>query len=95
VFGLARTFLGIAAGVTYSIYAERLALSHSELGFFVWLLPVRLAEWLLILFVFFERHEFRFSRWATFAAFGTVWSYVLDVPAFLVAWLIPGGFWVC
>src|SRR5262249_20288839 len=95
VFGLARTLLGVAAGVTYAIYAERFALNHSELGFFLWLLPVRLTEWLLVLFLFFERHDFRLPRLAKFAVLGSAWSYAFDFPAFLVAWYFPGGFWVC
>jgi hypothetical protein len=95
IFGLARTLLGVAAGVTYSIYAERLALSHSEFGFFLWLLPVRFTEWLFILFLFFERYDPHVARLVKNAALGSAWSYCLDVPAFLTAWLIPSGFWVC
>jgi hypothetical protein len=95
IFGLARTCLGVAAGVTYAIYAERIAISHSDVGFFLWLLPVRVAEWLLILFLFFERHDLHIPRLLKNTGLGTAWSYLLDAPAFLAAWFIPGGFWVC
>jgi hypothetical protein len=29
------------------------------------------------------------------AGFGTVWSCILDVPAVLAVFVIPGGMWIC
>jgi len=41
----------------------------------------------------FYRHSTR--RRLRDAAVASVWSYVLDIPAVAVAFMIPGGFWIC
>jgi len=95
VFGVARTLLGIAAGVGYIFAAERAGLVRSELGFYVGLLPVRCGEWLLVLYLFFERARQDRSRLWPRTALGIAWSYVLDLPAIAAMAWIPGGFWAC
>ncbi len=91
-FGAARTLLGVIAGITYAMVIGRLGVHRSEVWYYVNLFPVRQAEWLLMLLLFYRRSERR--RYID-STLGTVWSYALDVPAVLLAWGIPGGFWIC
>jgi hypothetical protein len=30
-----------------------------------------------------------------FSLLGTCWSYLLDVPAIVSMFVLPGGFWIC
>jgi hypothetical protein len=92
VFGVARTALGILAGVSYAYVALGLGLERSSLTWYLDLLPVRIGEWSLVLWLFY-RHSTR--RRLRDAAVASVWSYVLDIPAVAVAFMIPGGFWIC
>jgi hypothetical protein len=95
VFGVVRTLVGIAAGVACAIAADHLGLLRTEWLWFVLLVPVRLAEWSLVLALFFERGTGRTWRLLRWSALGSAWSYVLDAPAIAAMLLIPGGFWVC
>jgi len=47
-FGLARTGIGIAAGVSYALALSRLPLTRGEIWFYPGLIPVRILEWLLV-----------------------------------------------
>src|SRR5262245_46052221 len=97
MFGLARTVLGVVAGVSFALLAERSGLLRSELLWYVCLFPVRLMEWLLVLWLFFERKAAQKDPgWLAGASMlGSLWSYVLDVPAVLSVFVVPGGMWVC
>jgi len=95
VFGLARTALGLAVGVSFALLALRFGLGKSEPLFYVALLPVRVAEWLLSLWYFYQRANLSRRRQLGFAAAGTAWSYLLDLPAVFAVFAIPGGAWVC
>ncbi len=94
-FGVARTLLGIIAGVVYGVVIVYFQITSSEWQFYVWLAPVRLAEWLLIIWLFFERDELNKKRLTLNSVLGSAWSYVLDVPAALSAFVVPGGMWIC
>jgi hypothetical protein len=94
-FGAARTILGIIAGVSFAFLAEEMEIARSELDFFVYLLPVRLLEWLLVIWVFFQHKQVQTSRLVKHSFLGTVWSYVLDAPAVGSIFVVPGGMWVC
>jgi hypothetical protein len=52
-------------------------------------------EWLAVLCLFYrDVPQVTAKRWRyVFAGIG--WSYVLDIPAVIAAFTIPGGFWVC
>ena len=92
VFGAARTLLGLIAGISYAIIVRKFGIERTGVWYYVDLFPVRQLEWTLMLFLFY-RHSMR-RRWVD-ATLGTFWSYVLDVPAVALAWMIPGGFWIC
>src|SRR5258705_4401890 len=95
VFGAARTVLGVAVGVSFATFGLNLGLKQSEVAFYLAMLPVRLAEWLLILWWFFGRAGLKGARWVGYSAAGSVWAYLLDVPAIAAMFIIPGGAWIC
>jgi hypothetical protein len=96
--GGARTAVGIGVGV---VYATAIGALLALLGFGSWplfflgLVPVRLAEWLLIIWAFFENPIKDSARAFKYSAAGTAWSFLLDVPALVALFYIPGGFWIC
>ena len=93
--GGVRTVIGLAAGFGAIFAAGHLGVLRSEAAFYALLLPIRLCEWLILLGLFYRRPEWEWGRSLKFAAFGTLWSYVLDVPAVLAIFTIPGGAWIC
>jgi len=95
VFGLARIALGLAAGVSFALLALKFGLGKSEPLFYVALLPVRVGEWLLILWYFYRQANLSRRRKLAFAAAGTAWSYMLDLPAVFAVFAIPGEVSVC
>ena len=94
-FGMARTALGVAAGFAFGLLALGLGLTKSELAFYLLLAPIRLAEWSLIIWLFYGREEPNLRRLVVYAALGSLWSYVLDLPAILAVFILPGGAWIC
>jgi len=95
VFGLTRTGLGVAAGVAFASIALWSGLTQSEALFYVGLAPLRLLEWLLILWFFYVRSGVGRGRWVKYSVLGSVWSYVLDIPAAFSVFVVPGGMWIC
>jgi hypothetical protein len=95
VFGAARTALGLAAGIAFGTAASNVGLTRSELVYYLALAPVRMGEWLLILWLFYGKRGLHGGRLSKYAAGGSAWSYLLDVPAILAVFVIPGGAWVC
>ena len=101
--GLARTGIGLAAGTLFGgIWILSGALFHNRwpgwaaaLLFFGLLIPIRLAEWSLLIHFFFDRGLVQRARDLKFAATGSAWSFVLDAVGIVSAFVIPGGFWVC
>jgi hypothetical protein len=94
-FGMARTALGVAAGFAFGFLALGLGLTKSELAFYLLLAPIRLAEWSLIIWLFYGREEPDLRRLVVYATLGSLWSYVLDLPAILAVFILPGGAWIC
>ena len=94
VVGGVRTVIGLAAGIGAAYLASQLGILRSELGFYALLAPIRICEWLILLRLFFH-HDWDWSRSLKLAALGTVWSYVLDIPAIMAVFVIPGGAWIC
>src|SRR5262245_16587631 len=92
VFGVARTVLGLAAGITFGL---GLGLAASELAFYLALAPVRMCEWLLVLWLFYRRSGLASGRWLMLALLGSLWSYFLDLPAIFAMVTLPGGMWIC
>jgi hypothetical protein len=95
--GLARTALGIVVGLTYGIawiWGMDL-LRVPEWLFFVFLFPVRMGEWSLILWFFFGREQPQGTKLWVYAFLATLWSYALDAIGILAAIVVPGGIWIC
>jgi len=101
--GLARTGFGLVAGTLFGgIWILLGTLFHNKwpewavaLLFFGLLIPIRLAEWSLLVHFFFDRGLVQRVRDLKFAALGGAWSFVLDGVGIVSAFVIPGGFWVC
>ncbi len=95
VVGLVRTGIGLVVGVGAIALAGRLSIDRAEWSFYALLGPLRVGEWLLLLALFFERPWTSWPRALKFAALGSLWSYLLDVPAIVAAFTLPGGVWIC
>ncbi|MGN6150936.1 MAG: hypothetical protein ACTHOH_02865 [Lysobacteraceae bacterium] len=93
--GLVRTLIGLAVGIGVMLAAAHLHVIPASAAFYLLLLPVRLAEWLLLLRLFYERPEWRWKRALGWASIGYVWSCLLDLPALAAVFLLPGGVWIC
>lgn len=99
--GLARTGIGIGAGLIYGglwIAAASLMRSPSDslpIYYYIFLLPVRLAEWTFLIWLFFDKTLHDRVRMWKYVAFGTICSYILDAIGVGAAFVLPGGFWVC
>ena|SRR6185369_16381075 len=94
-FGAARTALGAFAGIAYVFVVGSLRASGTE--FYLGLIPVRIAEWLLIIWMFFDygSQEKRPAQLAKYSMLGAGWSYILDLSIIVPALLIPDWFWIC
>lgn len=94
VFGIARTCLGAAVGVGLLYLLGGIAGNGDKL-FFLLLVPVRFLEWFFIIYIFYEMKKFSLARISENSALGIFYSFALDIPAILSAFVIPGGMWVC
>jgi hypothetical protein len=96
--GLTRTAIGIAAGLLYGafwIYGLRNVTDTHGIRYLSGLLPIRLAEWSLLIWIFFDRGLHDGARLWKYVIFGTTCSYVLDAMGVGAALVLPGGIWVC
>ena len=100
--GLTRTGIGLAAGALYGglwILAmnkfNTMEGEGSAILFYVFLLPIRLAEWILLIWLFLDGGLQQRGRMWKYAAFGTICSYALDAIGVAAAFVLPGGIWVC
>jgi hypothetical protein len=95
VVGAARAAIGMAVGIAYAFTLSRVTVTSAEWTFYAGLIPVRLFEWLAVLWLFYRTWPgYQQQRWG-YAAKGIAWSFCLDVPAVLAAFVVPGGFWIC
>lgn len=95
VFGAVRTIVGLVAGIGAVFVLESLSIPRGEVVFFAALLPIRMAEWLLVFWMFHRETELWRKHRALAAFLATLWSFVLDVPAIAAAFVVPGGMWIC
>lgn len=98
--GLTRTAIGIGAGALYGVlwYAvlrHIITGDQSNIFFFALLLPVRIVEWCLLIWIFFDRGLRDKPRLWKFIAFGIAVSFALDAVGMVAAFVLPGGFWIC
>jgi hypothetical protein len=89
-----RTVIGLGAGFGVVFAGAHVGILRSELSFYALLAPIRMCEWLLLLSLFF-RPNWEWLKCLKLAVFGTLWSYVLDIPAALAVFTLPGGAWIC
>lgn len=93
--GSVRTAIGIAAGVSYGWSVDHFAIGNQGVAFYVGLLPIRIVEWLFLLWLFNgDRPHVGHNR-TRHPVGGVLLSYLLDIPAMLTAFVVPGGFWIC
>ena len=59
------------------------------------LLPIRVAEWLAEIWIFYDRPLVLRKVDAKAVTGGTIWSYLLDAIGIGAAFVLPGGIWVC
>ncbi|MCC7249645.1 MAG: hypothetical protein IT473_13565 [Lysobacter sp.] len=95
VVGATRTLIGLGAGIGLVFLTERIGIVTPSFAFYGVMLPLRIAEWLLVLWLFYERPDWRWSRALRWASLGYVVSCLLDAPAVLSMFVLPGGVWVC
>src|ERR1043166_3767794 len=92
VVGATRTLIGMAAGAAYfgiMLFAMPLTNVPGLVLFPAGLFPVRILEWWLLIWLFYDRRfETKKLDWKVVLA-GTFWSYLCDVPA--MAGLIATG----
>jgi hypothetical protein len=97
--GYTRTAIGIAVGLLYGgiwiIVIDRFATGSSgvreEILYFTLLIPIRFAEWSLVIWIFFERGWHDRVRLRKYAAFGILCSYLLDAVGVGGAMALLGG----
>ena len=94
-FGIARTVLGLVVGIAFATTMLQIGIVESGVTYYLLLFPVRFAEWYVVIWGFFERHAVRPGSLIGYSLLGSVWSYVLDLPAMLAMFALPGGVWIC
>jgi hypothetical protein len=98
--GVTRTLIGMVAGALY--FGAWMAIAvpgdAASVGFphlyLAGLLPVRVAEWWLLVWLFYDRKLAQPAKDWRAVMLGTVWSYILDAPA-IAGFFVTAGFWVC
>lgn len=97
IVGAVRTLIGMAAGALYAGLIALVAHAATRAGtplFLLGLLPLRIAEWWLLVWWFYDRPlERKKLGWKT-VGWATLWSFVVDVPA-IAGLFLTGGMWIC
>ena len=95
--GGVRTLIGMAAGAVHYGCWQLIPeswMAYGGLGYLIGLPPVRICEWWLLLWLFYDRSlEQRALGWRSVRS-ATLSSYALDVPAVL-GFVFTGGLWIC
>jgi hypothetical protein len=94
--GLVRVIIGMVIGGLYTgIWAYLDSIGYfkglpysggrlsSALPFLVILVPVRLGEWALTLWIFYDREFRQIGKGCLLTLLGTAWSFVLDIPVII------------
>jgi hypothetical protein len=98
--GATRTTIGIGAGLMYGVLwwlgSELFPKANpSGVFYFLGLLPIRVGEWMWLMYLFFDRSWIDPQKAFRVAVGGSIWSYCLDAIGIGAAFVIPGGIWVC
>jgi hypothetical protein len=95
LLGFARTFLGLVVGIAFAWTVDAMHVVSSEWSFYLLLLPVRVGEWSFVIWYFFRPRASGWRQLLALSSLGAVWSTVLDLPAILAVFTLPGGAWIC
>ncbi len=94
VVGATRTLIGINVGAAlYACRVDGVEFFYGTASGIAALIAVRLAEWWLVLCIYYDRNPSSPRGWAV-AVGGSVWSFVLDIPA-VIGYIIAAGVWIC
>jgi hypothetical protein len=97
--GVVRTAIGVGVGAIVgtmfwklpNVVPDRLL---DDGLFFLYLVPFRVGEWWLLLATVYR--SFSFGNWkAGLICGGILTSFALDATGLALAFILPGGFWVC
>ena len=89
--GAVRTLIGMGFGVLYFTLAS---VGFPSLLILLGLIPIRVLEWTLLLKMFYDPRLADRSKLKDVNILGTIWSFLLDVPALMGVFAVA-GFWVC
>lgn len=95
--GATRTLLGMLAGGLFWLLIggeSGASRTDSEVIFFGTLIFLRVIEWWLLIWFFFDRKFVYVRKDWLMVVLGVIWSFVLDIPAVL-GLLMTGGFRIC
>jgi hypothetical protein len=95
--GATRTLVGMIAGAAYfALFSNHLDKPGGgfPVEYYAGLFPVRLAEWWIIIYGFFDRKLLYPARGWGVAIVASIWSYVCDAPAVFGAF-VTGGIGIC
>jgi hypothetical protein len=95
--GGTRTLIGLACGLVVGTLASSVQFYDRDSAtriYLLGLLPIGIAEWWLLLWLFF-RARLSGRNVTRGITLGIVVSYLLDAIGILAALVIPGGNWVC
>jgi hypothetical protein len=96
VVGLTRTVIGMLFGAGLALLSFPFVM-FGGLGILIYLvglIPVRLIEWWIIIWLFYDRPMMTKQKDWQNVVLGTAWSFALDIPA-LIGFVATGGFWIC
>lgn len=95
LIGGVRTLIGVATGAAYwglGLLVASMLDKPLGLLFIAGLVPIRIAEWWLLIWLFYDRDLRQQAKdWGTTIK-GTIWSFILDIPA--LAGLLYAGLWI-
>lgn len=89
--GGARTLIGVIFGTIYFYLAS---VVFPGVLVLLGLIPIRIVEWTLLICWFYDRELKDWTRLRDVIVLGTIWSFMLDLPA-LLGFCAVAAFWVC
>ncbi len=95
--GITRTLIGLVVGAIYGlVMITLLNIAPTAVAplFVTGLFFLRLGEWGLLIWLFFDRPLTEKSKDILWIILGTVLSFFLDAPAFIGA-IVTAGVWIC
>ena len=102
LIGGARVLIGVVTGAALvGVFAGLTKLlPQVDIGdaggaaFLAALVPIRIFEWWLLIWLFYDRRLIQKDRGWKVVCLGTVWSFILDIPT-IAGFFAAGGFWIC